>query len=127
MSNEITNRKQLLESIPEPTVKKVHIESNNTDLYMKQLSATDQDSYESELVKLKNNKDGSVATEHDLNAMRAKYLVRCLCDAEGNRLLKDNEFSVIGSKSGHVIREMHEKALEVNEATTQQQEETEKK
>jgi hypothetical protein len=122
-------RKSFIDLIPEPEVKKEYIESLGQEIYFKELSAADQDSYEWSIVEFvddPNNPDRQ-KLQRNMDAMRAKYLVRSICDEDGNRLLGDDEYEVIGRKKSSVIAELHQAALKVNRATEPEKAEQEKK
>lgn len=99
----------------EPEVKKVWIEGIEAYVYMKQMSATDQDSYEWSIMEFVNDEaTGEERIERNMEAMRAKYLVRVLCDSKGKRLFTNDEYMQLGRKFPKIILELHRKALEVN-------------
>lgn len=62
------------------------------------LSGEDRDAYEASFVDAK----GKPATQR-LRNIRAKLLVKCLVDGDGNRLFTDDKAKVLGAKSGAVV------------------------
>lgn len=121
-----TDPKDLLASMPAPKVEKKWCEPIGGYVYMKQISAADQDAYEREMVDFVEQEDGTMKTEQKMDNMRAKYLVRVLCDAKGNRLYSDAQAEQLGNKLTSTIRELHRLALEVNGIGKSQVEELEK-
>lgn len=109
-----------------PKVHEIFIEALDQYVYMKEMSASDQDSYELSIIDLVDQPDGSVKAKRNLDSNKAKYLVRVLCDEKGKRMFKDTEFHFIGEMSIPVIRELHTKALELNRATEKEIEDMEK-
>lgn len=112
--------------LPKPTIKKVWVDNLDGYVYFKQISGTDQDSYEGEILKWETKEDGSVEAKREMKGMRAKYLVRTLCDEKGNRLFKDEEYTILGEKLASIIGELHVEALKANGADTESVEETKK-
>ena len=53
-------------------------------------------------------------SNHKVESFRAKYLARCLCGENGERLFSDNEASMLGEKSAAVIGRLWEKAMQYN-------------
>lgn len=122
----IATRQDFLE-LEEPQVHKVWIETMQKYVYMKELSASDQDSYDYSMTKFIDDLEtGKTTVERDMTDLKAKYLVRSLCDPKGNRIFRDEEAGRIGIKKKSIIKELHEKALEVNGASEKAVEETRK-
>lgn len=65
------------------------------------LSAADQDDIVHSCV----SRNGDQTTV-DLRNLRAKYLLRCLVDKKGNRLLTEADLEALGGKSGGVINRL---------------------
>lgn len=126
-NNVITSREDFLNAIPDPKVEKRWVESLGMYLFFKELSGVDQDSYEAEMVNLETDDQGNVTTNHNLKALKAKFLVRSLCDENGVRFFKDEEYKKLGSKFSGTLNELHDIAQEVNGVTKSQLEVTKKK
>ncbi len=62
------------------------------------LSAADRDAYEAAFVDAK----GKPAVQR-LRNVRAKLLVKCLVDEDGNRLFSDDKAKALGQKNGAVV------------------------
>ena len=112
----IASRQDFLE-LEESQPQKVWIESMKKHVYMKQLSASDQDSYDYSMIKFIDDAEtGKTSVERDMSDLKAKYIVRSLCDSKGKRLFQDEEAHKIGAKKKSIVQELHKKALEVNQA-----------
>ena len=112
--------------LPDPSIHKVHIDALDASVYMREITAADQERYEQSMFRVVDKGDGSFEPERDTSNMRSKYLVHVLCDADGNRIFGDEEYELIGKKRSDVIYEMHEKALELNGGTPKAQEDIKK-
>lgn len=91
----------------------VHIDTLDADVYIKKMSALDQDSFEQEMVEI-DEAEGKPKIRRKLEGMQLKYLVRVLCDKDGMRLFKDDEYHILGKWTPDVISELYAKAVEVN-------------
>ena len=65
-------------------------------VYVKQMTGKERDSFEQSMMRKVPGKGGIIVHEHSLSNFRAKLAVRCLCDAEGNLLLKTTDADTIG-------------------------------
>ena len=76
----------------------VHVPEWDGTVRVRGLSGEDRDAYEAEFVDAK----GKPATQR-LRNIRAKLLVKCLVDEDGNRLFADNQAKALGAKNGAVV------------------------
>jgi hypothetical protein len=114
MSDTQITRDSFLNSLPEPAKpQRVYIESLGDYVYLKGLTAMEQEAYERTMFNLVDQGDGNFIPERDTTNMRVKYLVFALCDEQGNRLFGDDEYELLGQKLSGVIKEMHDQALRV--------------
>lgn len=111
---------------PKPEVTKVFCESLGAHVFMKKMSALDQDSYEWSLAEIVDRDDGTTEVKRHMIGMRLKYLVRVLSDEKGTRLFGDDEYTKLSGWGKDVIVELHRKALDFNGATTAAMRRTEK-
>ena len=51
--------------------------------------------------------------------LRARYVARCVVDADGNRLFDESDIPALGSKSGAALDRVYEAALHANKVTAQ--------
>jgi len=102
-------------AIPTPEVETHYIEEVGCDVCFKQMTAQELDSYDWSLVKFEIDKETGIENiTRRTDNTKAKYLVRCLCDADGVRLFTDDEYLLLGQKPPKVINALHKKAQEVN-------------
>lgn len=76
----------------------VHVPEWDGTVRVRGLSGEDRDAYEAEFVDAK----GKPAAQR-LRNIRAKLLVKCLVDEDGNRLFADNQAKALGAKNGAVV------------------------
>lgn len=76
------------------------------DVYIKVMSGTERDNFESWCSKS--------SKREDMTNLRAKLLSLCLVNEAGVRLFSDNEMQALGSKSGIVLNRLYHAARAVN-------------
>lgn len=114
-------------NLPKPVVKKVFVKVLNAYAFIKQMSAQEQDTYEESLYIMKSNPDNTVEMTRHMVGLKAKYLVRTLCDEEGKRLFEDSEWEILSAKFSDIITELFNEAVRVNKDTMGDIKEQEKK
>ncbi len=62
----------------------------------------------------------------DMTNFRARLLVRCLCDEQGNQLFKDSDAVALGEKSAAALNRLFNVATELNNFTAAEVEAIEK-
>lgn len=77
-------------------------EWDGVEVYLKTLSGSERDFFEEGYA---NDKD---------KALRARFLVLCLCDADGDRLFTDVEFGELGTRSAVVLTRLFDEAWDWN-------------
>lgn len=87
---------------PKPLLK-VNVPEWGGSVCIRVMTAEDRESWEIEC-----------RSNHKVESFRAKYLARCLCGENGERLFSDNEASMLGEKSAAVIGRLWEKAMQYN-------------
>lgn len=92
-----------------------------TTLRVYEMSGTERDAFEVLLYDVKGEK---VEVKRD-NA-RAKLLVFCLYDVEGNRLFSDADVGALGKKSARVLDRLYQVANRINALNREDQESLEK-
>lgn len=88
---------------------KVHIPEWDCDVYVRQLSAYEQDDIEIKRFA----KDGTPIV---LN-MRARYVSMCLVDEDGNRIFNEKDIHILSKKAGSVINRLIDKCAALNRLT----------
>lgn len=84
------------------------------DLFIKPMSAYDQDAWENERVK---------DQDKFRDNFRAKYLVKVLVDADGNRIFSDEEAIELGKKFAPTVNKLFNLAWEMNNLTEEDEKE----
>jgi hypothetical protein len=86
-------------------VLKVHVKEWNGDVYIRVMTVGERDAYECEWLANK---------EKGVQNFRSKFLARCLCDKEGNRLFSDAEIDKLAGKSIAVVDRLFNRAMKHN-------------
>lgn len=86
-------------------VLQVHVREWGGDVHIRCMTVGERDAYECEWLA---NKDKGVQN------FRSKFLARCLCDKEGNRLFTDAEIDQLAGKSIAVVDRLFNKAMQHN-------------
>jgi hypothetical protein len=86
-------------------VLKVHVKEWGGDVYVRVMTVGERDAYECEWLA---NKDKGVQN------FRSKFLARCLCDKDGNRLFTDGEIDKLAGKSIAVVDRLFNRAMKHN-------------
>lgn len=86
-------------------VLKVHVKEWGGDVYVRVMTVGERDAYECEWLA---NKDKGVQN------FRSKFLARCLCDKDGNRLFTDAEIDKLAGKSIAVVDRLFNKSMKHN-------------
>lgn len=106
------NYKELFEHISkcdDLKIEKMHIPEWKCDVWVRQLSALEQDDIESK----RHNKDGTPVI---LN-LRARYVTMCLVDEDGNKIFTEKDIHILSKKAGSVINRLIDKCSELNRLT----------
>lgn len=74
----------------------------NAEVYIKTLSGSERDLFEESYAADKNK------------ALRARFLVLCLCDADGERLFTDTDVSELGKRNAVVLTRLFDEAWDWN-------------
>lgn len=86
------------------------------DAFIRVMSGTQRDAWEAGCW------DGE---KRNLKNMRAKMLVKCLCDSEGKLLFAHSDVERLGAKSAKVLNRLFEQACKLNSLTDKDVEELE--
>lgn len=101
-------------AIQDTKVVKIEIPDWGGHVYIKQLSAFEQDKFEAD----SRGPNGGPNLQH----MRARLVAAALCDKDGNKLIKDDGKSTIAKlslKSGAVLNYIIDRITEINRITTE--------
>ena len=101
--------------IQDTKVVKVEIPDWKGHVYIKQLSAFEQDKFEAD----SRGPNGGPNLQH----MRARLVAAALCDKDGNKLIKDGDakstIAKLSLKSGAVLNYLIDRITEINRITTE--------
>lgn len=114
-------------NLPKPVVKKAFIKTLEAYTFVKQMTAQEQDTYEESLYIMNTKSDNTVEMIRQMAGLKAKYLVRVLCDENGKRFFKDEEWEVLSNKFADVISELFNEVTKINRDTMEDLKEQEKK
>ena len=87
-------------------VKEVHVPEWDGSVCVRGLTARERDSFET-----------SIGASADLDNLRARLVVLTVCDAEGNRIFKDNDASELGKKNAQAVDRLFEVARSLSGMT----------
>lgn len=73
------------------------------------LSGKDRDAYEASTIIVRAGRKG-LEEGRDLDNLRARLIVRCLVDEQGERLFHDGEYDVLGDLPGVIVNKLWEVA-----------------
>ena len=83
-------------------------------VYLRVMSVGELDAYQKEWIGKR---------ETGVDNFRAKFLARCLCDEQGQRLFSDEQIEKLASKSAKVVSKLFDKAAAHNAITDKDVEE----
>lgn len=104
-------KKAILDSAAN-NLRKVHVPEWGVDVYIGVMSAGERDSWENEWLQ----KQGKGGVEN----FRSKFLVRCLCDADGERIFGQGDVDQLAGQRADVVNRLFEIAREQNALTAEQ-------
>jgi len=116
MSEKVFGRDDFLK-MPRPKVEKVYVEILGGFGFFKKINALDQDSYIADITVVDFDADKNPVIKPKFDCMKLKYLVRVMCDENGKRIFKNEEYTKLGELDQAVVDELYAKALSVNEVS----------
>ncbi|SMF86131.1 phage tail assembly chaperone [Streptomyces sp. Amel2xC10] len=78
------------------------------------LTGIERDAYEASIQQIRPKPDGSKEVVLVRDNARAKLLVKCLVDEQGNRLFKDTDAPALGKKNGAILDRLYDVAAELS-------------
>lgn len=93
---------------------KVNVKEWGGDVFIRVMTVGELDGYQQEWAA---NKQTGV------DNFRSKFLARCLCDEQGNRLFSDEQIAKLAGKSAKVVSKLFDKAAAHNAITEKDVEE----
>jgi hypothetical protein len=109
------NKEQIL-SFNDVKIEKVSVPEWGTDVYVRSISAKQQDSWSDELRKNKDSKPN----------FQASFLVLCVCDESGNLLFGKTDADMLGEKSASALNRLFNVASKLNGLSSEDVKELEK-
>ena len=88
---------------------------------VRMMTGTERDSFEQSIMKAEGKE-----FVRDMTNMRAKLLVRTICDADNKRVFGDKDVDVIGGKAASALEKIFEAAQRLNKLSASDAEELEK-
>ena len=122
MSKDLRN---LILSTQDIQTEKVHIPAWEIDVYIKGLTGAERDSYEQSLFTVTES-GKKVDVKMNRANVRAKLLVKTICDENGNRVFTDADVEALGAKSAAALDKLFEVAQRLSGLSDKDVEELEK-
>lgn len=88
---------------------------------VRMMTGTERDSFEQSIMKAEGKE-----FVRDMTNMRAKLLVRTICDADNKRVFGDKDVDIIGGKAASALEKIFEAAQRLNKLSASDAEELEK-
>lgn len=82
-------------------------------VWVRTMTATEKDAFEDSILE-KRGKGKNATYEMTLQNIRAKLLVRTLCDADGERLFTNKDLNALAGKNGGVMTRLFAEAQTLN-------------
>ncbi|MCQ9178756.1 phage tail assembly chaperone [Streptomyces sp. IBSBF 2953] len=95
-------------------IKPVDVPEWGGEVLVRGLTGMERDAYEAGIQQIRPKPDGSREIHFNRDNARAKLLVKCLVDEQGNRLFKDADAPALGRKNGAVIDRLYDVAAELS-------------
>ncbi len=92
----------------------VHVPEWGGDVYVRTMSGTDRDAFETSLIAREGERDGRMEN------VRARLVALTLCDESGVRLFEDREIAALGRKSARALDRVFAVAQRLNGIGTEQ-------
>ncbi|MEU3281768.1 hypothetical protein [Streptomyces antibioticus] len=84
------------------------------EVLVRGLTGAERDAYEASIQQIRPKPDGTKEVVLVRDNARAKLLVKCLVDEEGNRLFKDTDAPALGKKNGAILDKLYDVAAELS-------------
>jgi hypothetical protein len=104
---------QILEA-DDTKIEPVDVPEWGGEVLVRGLSGLDRDAYEASIQQIRPKPDGSKEIVFVRDNARARLLVKCLVDDQGNRLFKDSDAPALGKKNGAIIDKLYDVAAELS-------------
>lgn len=108
-------------AVEDRKTEKLYVPEWGGNVYIRTISGAERDEFEKTLVveRLELNAQGlpEKVEVQDLSNIRAKLLVRVLCDAEGKPIFTTDHIAALGDKSAAALTRVYNKASELNKVS----------
>lgn len=91
----------------------VHVPEWDLDVWVRGLTAAERDAYEAEVVQL----DDAGDVHMDRQNARAKLVVKCTVDEDGQRVFEPGDVDLLGEKSGKAVDRLFDAAQRLSGIT----------
>lgn len=106
-------------------IKPVPVPEWGGDVLVRGLTGIERDAYEASIQQIRPKPDGTKEVVFVRDNARARLLVKCLVDDQGERLFKDSDAPALGKKNGAIIDKLYDVAAELSGLSDQAREEIE--
>lgn len=104
---------QILEA-EDVKIEPVDIPAWGGEVLVRGLTGIERDAYEASIQQIRPKPDGTKEVVLVRDNARAKLLVKCLVDEQGNRLFKDTDAPALGKKNGAILDRLYDVAAELS-------------
>ncbi|SHI68507.1 phage tail assembly chaperone [Streptomyces sp. 3214.6] len=107
------NGTQILEA-DDTKIEPVPVPEWGGEVLVRGLTGIERDDYEASIQQIRPKPDGTKEVVFVRGNARARLLVKCLIDEQGNRLFKDSDAPALGKKNGAIIDKLYDVAAELS-------------
>jgi hypothetical protein len=101
-------------ALPSKRIERIYVAPWKAWVNIKTITGEKRDEFEASLVTMKPTADGGLVREPDLKNIRAKLLVHCICDKDGNELMSSDDIKELGQMDAAGLTICYNKASEMN-------------
>jgi len=112
----ILGAKDILEA-PAPEMELVSVPEWGGAVFVRPMTGTERDSFEASIMHEVKGANGKTEWKPTFDNLRARLCVRCMCDAQGNRLFTDEQAIVLGRTSAKALDRVYSVAQKLNGVT----------
>lgn len=94
------------------------VEAWGETFYIRTMTGAERDAWEASIVDTSGKRPKA-----QLENVRAKLVVRCAVDEDGNRIFRDKDAEALGGKSSRIVGELYDTAARLNGITEDEVEE----
>jgi len=113
MAKKVLDKAAILDA-PDIEIEKVEVPEWGGSVYIKSMTGAERDAFEESMFRIKGG-----SREANYANLRARLLVRVICDKEGNRLFKDEDAPKLGKKNAKALDRLFSRASALSGIGTQ--------